>query len=603
MSGPDRERREGGLRDDARLAVRLWHFVRPHQAWLWGSLVLLLLASAAGLAQPWLLRLVLDQHLAPGKLEGLGALVATFVGALVLELVLRSAQGLLLEVAGQNALLDLRRAVFRHLQRLATAFFDRTPTGKLIGRVTTDVEALQELFASGVVTILADLLTLTAIVGILLWMSWQLTLVTLLVVPVLLAVTIFIRRHVRDAYGVMIGRRSRLNASLHEKSSGMSLIQAFRREADMRADFGEDNAGLRDAELRTVLWESVLSTATDLLSSLTSALIVWYGGGLAIEALGLEQAAAELRGAVTVGVLFAFLQYMDRFFGPLNDLSLKYTVMQSALTAASRIFELLDQDQVLPEAAQPVDPGPPRGEIRFEGVTFGYDPAQPVLRELSFRVRPGESVAIVGATGAGKTTILKLLSRLYDVQTGRILLDGVDLREYALHDLRRRVGIVPQDVFLFRGDVLENIRLGHPEVSEEEARAAADQLHLDEVVARLPGGYRELVRERGANLSAGERQLIAFARVLALEPGVLALDEATSNVDTRLEELLQEAVATVMGGRTSLVIAHRLSTIRDVDRILVFAKGRLVEEGSHDELLARRGAYWRLHSMQFSEPA
>ncbi len=596
-------KREGGLRQDAVLLRRLWAYVGPHKWLICAALLLLLASSTVGLLQPWLLRKVIDEHVVPGQLSGIGLLVGLYGAALFVELCLRALQTYLMELAGQNALLELRLKVFAHLQRLSASFYDRVPTGTLIGRVTTDIEALQEMFSSGVVTILADLINLAVILGLLFWMSPQLTLVTLLVVPILVIVTIAIRKRVRAAYGVMINKRSRLNASLHEQVSGMSLVQSFRREELTRRRFGEINAGLRDAELVSVKWESVLSAVTDMLSSLTMALILWYGGGLALESLGLDELARELRGPVTLGTLVAFLQYMERFFGPLNDLSLKYTVMQSAMTASDRIFRLLDRDDFLPEPEEPYTPACTPGAIRFKNVCFGYDPQQPVLDDVSFEIAPGESVAILGATGAGKTTILKLLTRLYDIQAGSIELDGVDLREYDLHDLRRRVGIVPQDVFLFAGDLIENIRLGHPEISEARAIEAADRLHLDRVVSRLPGGYRELVRERGANLSAGERQLIAFARVLAVEPRVLALDEATSNVDTQLEHLLQDAVTTVMRGRTSLIIAHRLSTVRDVDRILVLHKGKLVETGSHAELLAKRGYYWRLHSMQFASQA
>lgn len=599
----DDVRREGGLGHDLFLVRRLWGFVRPHQRLIWCALFLLLLSSAAGLAQPWILGRVIDEHVVPGILQGFGVLVGAYIAAAAGELLLRALQSYLVDLCGQNALIDLRIAVFRHLQRLSSSFYDKTPTGKLIGRVTTDIESLQEMFASGVVTILADLCNLVAILALLFWMSWKLTLVALLVVPVLILLTIVIRKQVRSAYGVMITKRSRLNASLHEQASGMSLVQAFRREARTRDAFGKINADLRDSELRSVTWESVLSAFTDMLSSITMALILWYGGGLALEALGMEEAAASARGLVTLGTLVAFLQYTERFFGPLNDLSLKYTVMQSAMTAADRIFRLLDRDMILPEPEHPSAPVETRGAISFKNVTFGYDSKEPVLEDVSFEIAPGESVAILGATGAGKTTILKLLTRLYDIQGGTIELDGVDLREYALKDLRGRVGIVPQDVFLFAGDLIENIRLGHPEVSVEQAVAAADRLHLDEIVKRFPGGYNELVRERGANLSAGERQLVAFARVLAVEPRVLALDEATSNVDTQLEHLLQDAVGTLMRGRTSLVIAHRLSTVRDVDRILVLHKGKLMEQGGHEELLAARGFYWRLHSMQFAEEA
>jgi len=590
-----------GVVYDAHLVRRLWQYVAPHQRWLWISLALLLFGAAVGLLQPWLLKLAIDRFIAPGNMDGYGWILCGVAGAALFELSARAVQSITLEIAGQNALLDLRQAVFRHLQQLSARFYDKTPTGKLIGRVTTDIEALQEMFASGVVTILGDVINLLAILTLLFWMNWQLTLVSLCVAPVLIALTLWIRFRVRGAYSVMISKRSHLNAFLHEQAAGMSLVQAFRHERRTRGDFDAINEDLCQAQLLTVRWESVLSAATDMLGSVTMALILWYGGGLALQSLGIENAADRFGDGVTLGTLVAFLQYMDRFFGPLNDLSLKYTVMQSAMTASERIFSLLDTDEILPEIEAPLSPEPVRGTIRFEDVSFGYDPGQPVLENLTFEVAAGERVAFVGATGAGKTTILKLLTRLYDIQSGRILLDEVDIRDMSLSKLREFVGIVPQDVFLFAGDILGNIRLGHPEITDEEARAAADELHLGEVVSRLPGGYAEPVRERGSNLSSGERQLIAFARVLAVAPRVLALDEATSNVDTHMEHLLQEAVARVMRDRTSLIIAHRLSTIRDVDRILVLHKGRLVEQGSHDELLEQRGFYWRLHQLQFAQ--
>ena len=605
MSAPSqttsaRDYREGSAYD-VHLVRRLWTFVRPHQRWLWVSLLLLLFGSAFGLAAPWLLKTAIDRFLVPGELGGFGWLLAAVVGATLGELTCRAVQAYTLELAGQNALYDLRRAVFRHLSRLSSSFYDRTPIGRLIGRVTTDVESLHEMFASGVVTILGDLLSLAGILVILFAMNWQLTLVTLLVVPVLLGVTLWIRVRVRQAYGVMISKRSALNAYLHEQASGMPLVQAFRREERTRRECHSINEDLCQAELSTVRWESILSAVTDMLSSITMALILWYGGGLALESMGLGTRADGFGAGVTLGTLVAFLQYMERFFGPLNDLSLKYTVMQNAMTASDRIFRLLDTDEHVPEPEAPRLPERDEGAIRFENVTFGYGEDEPVLRDVSFTVAPGERVAFVGATGAGKTTLLKLLTRLYDVREGSIRIDGVDIRDFPLATLRDRVGIVPQDVFLFAGDILENIRLGHPEIDDAAALRAARELHLERVVERLPGGFREPVRERGSNLSAGERQLIAFARVLAVAPRVLALDEATSNVDSEMEHLLQEAVGRVMEGRTSLIIAHRLSTVRDVDRILVLHKGRLVEEGNHEELLAAHGTYWRLHQLQYSD--
>ncbi len=579
---------------DGRLALRLWEFIRPHQRWIWTGLALLVATSACRLAMPYLLKVAIDEHLAPGDLAGFTSLLAVFAGVALLEVVGKGFQTWVVDRAGQDALLGLRTRLFEHLQRLSSAFYDRTPVGRLVGRVTTDIEALQEMFSSGLVTILGDLLFLVATVVILLSLDVALTGATLLVVPVLLVLTLFIRVRVRGAYATMVARRGRLNAFLHEHVTGMPVVQAFVRERQAAADFARVNGEMRDVQLTSVRWETSLSALTEMLGSFTTALIVWFGGR---RVLGEDALGAGL----TIGGLFAFVDYMQRFFGPLNDLSLKYTVMQNAMTASERIFALLDERDVTPEPVAPPAPPPARGAIAFRNVNFSYDGRTPVLHDVSFEVAPGERVAVVGATGSGKTTLLKLLTRLYDPQGGAIELDGRPLGTYALTELRRRVGIVPQDVFLFGGDVLENVRLGHPEVSDDEALAAARRLGLDAVVGRFPRGFREPVRERGGNLSSGERQLIAFARVLAVAPPVLALDEATSNVDTETEALLQRAVHELTLGRTALVIAHRLSTIRDVDRILVLDRGRVVEEGTHEDLLARRGAYWKLVQLQFRE--
>jgi len=589
-----------GVAFDPALLRRLWAFIRPHQRWLWGGLACLMLMSASRLVLPWLVKIALDSHLAIGDLGGYYPLVALFLAVALVDATLRRLQQVLVETGGQSALRDLRIALFRHLQQLSASFFDRTPTGRLVGRVTTDVEALQELFASGVVTIAGDLLFLIATVVILFSLAPGLAAVSMIVVPLLIGITLLIRNRVRSAYVHMRGKLSEMNGFLHERISGMSVIQMFNREPATLEGYRQINQGVRDAQLRTVWWETLLSTSVELLSSMTIAVILWYGGGAVAEgwragASGVPTGADYL----TLGVLFAFIDYMQKFFQPLNELSLKYTVMQNAMTAGRRVFDLLDVEERLPEPTQAQAPAATHGEIEFEAVSFGYDEAQPVLDEVSFRVAPGERVALVGATGAGKTTVLKLLTRLYDPQQGRILLDGIDLRDYHSRDLRKRIGLVPQDVFLFEGTILDNIRLGHPEVTDARAIEAATRLHLDELVARFPGGWHEPVRERGRNLSAGEKQLISFARVVAASPPVLVLDEATSNVDSHTEHLLQEAVHDAMQGRTSLAIAHRLSTIRDVDRILLFHKGKLVEQGNHQELMALGGLYRKLVELQF----
>ncbi len=584
---------------DLALLRRLWYFIRPHQRWLWAGLACLLLMSGSRLMMPWLVKIALDDHLSIGDLEGYYPLVLLFLGIALVDASLRRLQQVLVETGGQSALRDLRVALFQHLQRLSASFFDRTPTGRLIGRVTTDIEALQELFASGVVTIAGDLLFLVATIVILFSLAPGLAAASMVVVPILICVTLLIRNRVRGAYVKMRGKLSEMNGFLHERISGMAVVQMFNRETATLESYGEINQGVRGAQLRTVWWETLLSTSVELLSSMTIAVILWYGGAAVAE--GWEaQALPTGSDYLTLGVLFAFIDYMQKFFQPLNELSLKYTVMQNAMTAGRRVFDVLDVEDHLPEPEQPQAPAQTRGELVFEDVHFAYDPEQPVLDGVSFRVAPGERVALVGATGAGKTTVLKLLTRLYDPHQGRILLDGIDLREFASRDLRRRIGLVPQDVFLFEGTILDNITLGHAEVDEGRAIQAATRLHLDELVQRFPGGWHEPVRERGRNLSAGEKQLISFARVVAAAPPVLVLDEATSNVDSHTEHLLQEAVHDAMEGRTSLAIAHRLSTIRDVDRILLFHKGKLVEQGTHDELMRLDGRYRRLVELQFS---
>ncbi|NQU50373.1 MAG: ABC transporter ATP-binding protein [Planctomycetes bacterium] len=582
---------------DFGLLKRLWVYLRPHQRWMWRGFIYLLIGSALRLLGPYLIKTLIDQNLTPRTLDGFYPLLSVFMVVVVGEALLRRLQMVAVDTAGQNALLDLRLALFRKLQQLPVSYFDRTSTGRLIGRVTTDVEALNEMFATGVVTILGDFLFLSATLVILFNLDWRLTLVSLIVVPILLFVTTLIRLRVRKAYIAMRARLSQMNAYLHEQISGMSVVQQFNRQAKMVGGYQEINGGVRDAQLASVRWETGLSTAVELLSSFTVALILWYGGGLVVETQLGANATAD--SALTLGVLFAFVDYMQKFFHPLNELSLKYTVLQNAMTASHRIFGLLDADDHLPVPEQPHRPRQVSGEITFENVSFGYDPKFPVLKNVSFDVKPGQKVALVGATGAGKSTVLKLLTRLYDVTGGRILLDGVDIRELDPTDLRRHVGLVPQDVFLFEGNILENIRLGKPEVSTADVQEAARRLHLDRMVERFASGWEEPVLERGRNLSAGEKQLLSFARVMVASPSVLVLDEATSNVDSNTEKVLQEAVHELMEGRTSIAIAHRLSTVRDVDSILVFHKGEIVEQGSHEELLQADGVYARLVRLQY----
>jgi ATP-binding cassette, subfamily B, multidrug efflux pump len=616
---------------DPLLLKRLKPYLAGQWARLFEGLGLLLLMQVARLAQPTLIAILIDHHLLkresrgnweqlltwwdrfaawahnrlPGQ-PGPVLLIALCFGVCAAgEYVARRRQAWVIDLAGQNALFELRQRLFAHLQRLSCSFYDRTPVGKLVGRVTSDVEALQELFSSGVVTILGDFVNLTAMALVLLWLDWKLAVASFLAVPILLYLTAKVRGKVRACYEIFISRRSRLASFLHESISGMALLQAYGREPRAQAEHDSLSLEIRDSQIISVSWEALLSALTELIGSFVTAAILWLGGSLLLAGLGLPPEAASAAG-LTLGVLFLFTDYMGKFFQPLTDLSLKYTVLQSAMTAAAKIFSLMDVTDVIPERPDPPEPPAAAGRVEFSAVEFSYPnrPAESVLRGITFRVEPGEHVAVVGATGSGKTSMLKLLVRLYDPTSGGIRLDGQDVRDYSLAELRRRIAVVPQDVFLFEGTILENLALGgrssdgaplHP----EQALAAARRLGLDEIVKRFESGYQQRVAERGKNFSSGERQLIAFARALAAAPEVVVLDEATSNVDTQTEALLQHALDELLEGRTALVIAHRLSTVRHCNRILVLDRGQIVEQGTHQELLAAGGHYARLYERQY----
>jgi len=580
---------------DARIMGRIWRYVRPHHALIGWSLLFLLLVSAAQLVQPYLIKQAIDGPIAHKDPSGLVAIVALFAAMLVLEFSFRYAQIYYLEKTGQSVVLDLRREVYEHLQRLSSTFFDRNPVGRLVTRVTTDVESLAEIFSSGVVTLLGDGLKLIGIVVILFWMDVRLALLTITVLPLLGLITFFFRLKIRDAFRAVRARIARINAYLQEALSGMAVIQLFQRERANDEEFERVNRSHRDADLASVTYDAVLSAVIELVGTLMVAMIIWYGGG------------RVLLGAITFGTLVAFLEYAQKFFGPIRELGSYYSVMQSAMASSERIFMLLD---TRPEIVSPERPAslPPAGSagvgsVVFDDVRFGYPTEREVLSGLSFRIAPGEKVAIVGSTGAGKTTIVRLLIRLYDVQGGAIRLDGIDIRDLRLEQLRRRVGVVLQDHFLFAGSVADNIGLQDPAITRERIEAAARAVRAHDFISALPGGYDADIRERGGNLSMGQKQLLSFARALAFDPPILVLDEATASVDSRTEMEIQDAMRTLMAGRTSLVIAHRLSTIRESDRILVLHKGTVREQGTHAQLLEKDGIYATLHRLQFQLPA
>ncbi len=571
---------------DARLVRRLWEFVRPYKGVFWLAVLLSPVNQLFGLIQPMLLKIGIDRYVSTGHTEGLRVVGFVFVVALIGEFVSAYWQQFLTTVVAQRSLADLRVALFARLQRFPMAFFDRNPVGRIVSRVTTDVDVLQEMFAAGAMTIMLDGLRLLGIVGFMMWINWHLALVSLVLMPFMVAAIDYFRRAARRTYRMIRERIGRLNGFLQEAISGMTAIALSAREAKMYADFEGLNAAHRDANHLSNKLEAALFSLVESVSTVSIALMLWEGGRLHAGNL------AEL------GTVVAFISYIQQFFVPIRDFSSKYAVLQSSMTAAERIFALLDVDTE-PVPAAPEVPAVIRGEIVFEHVWFAYRGEDWVLRDVSFRIAPGEQVAFVGATGSGKTTVVKLLDRLYDVQRGRILVDGVDVRRWDLHALRRRIAVVLQDVFLFSGPVHDNITLGRDDIARAAVEASARQVNADGFIRRM-GGYDALVRERGSNLSTGQRQLLAFARALAHDPAVLVLDEATSSVDPETEWLIQDALAKLLVGRTALVIAHRLSTIENADRILVMHKGELREAGTHRELLEHDGLYARLYRMQYA---
>lgn len=572
---------------DARLMRRLWAFTRPHLRLVLATCALFPVVALLELAQPYLVKIAIDDHILRRDWAGLGRIAAVFLGVLLALYVLRAAQAYLTQLTGQRVIHDLRAALFAHLQRQDAAFYDRTPVGRLMTRVLNDGEAIQELFTSGVVALLGDVVVLTGVVVIMLGMNWKLALVTFALVPLLVLAAAYFRLRARDSYRVVRTRLARMNAFVQESLQGMSVIQLFAREARERETFGGFSGALRAGQFRSTFYDASLYAVVEALGSAAVALLLWYGGGQVVT------------GALTFGGLVAFLEYTGRFFLPIRDLGAKYTVMQAAMVSAERIFGLLDTQPSITSPAAPVTPrglGAPAA-VEFRNVWFAYEGERWVLRDCSFALAPGERVALVGPTGEGKTTIARLMIRAHDVARGQVLVNGVDVREWELASLRRHVGLVPQEVFLFSGTVEDNLRLaGGDGATIQGALAAAG---ADRFVAALPRGLGEELRERGVNLAQGQRQLLAIARAIIYNPRVLALDEATSSIDPESEALVRGGLARLLEGRTSVVIAHRLSTIQRADRILVLHRGKIREAGGHAELLARGGLYARLHELQF----
>ena len=583
---------------DRRLAARLLRFLKPYKKEIAISVVLLAFLSLLEAAGPYLTKIAIDNYVAPASgrgglpadaTRGLMLIAGAYVGVLVVGFGLRYVQSYIMGMVGQRAMQDLRLAIFRHLETLSPAYYDTRPVGRILTRVTQDVAVLNELFAQGVVAVIGDIFMLTAIVAAMFWLNWQLALVTMTTVILLVIATAIFRSKVRVSYRRVRTRLAKLNAFLQEHLQGLDVLKFFNVERKQTLKFDEANRSHYDAHVQNLFYYAVFFPAVEVIGAIALALIVWYGGG------------GILAGTVTFGVVVAFIQYADRFYQPVRDLSEKYNVFQAAMVSSERIFELLDTPSAVPEPVDAAPVGRLRGEVEFDHVWFAYKDDEFVLRDLSFRVAPGEKVAIVGATGAGKTSIANLLTRFYEFQRGAIRVDGRDIRTVEGKDLRRQIGLVHQDVFLFSGTVRENIAFGSRDRADGQVDQALAEVGGSRLHARLPNGLDEEVGERGAYFSMGERQILAFARALHYDPSILILDEASSSVDVETERMVQAALKRLLEGRTSLVIAHRLSTILDADRILVLHKGELREQGTHAELLAKGGIYARLYELQYSK--
>jgi len=570
---------------------RIMVYVAVHWLEVAAAVVLSLVITGASLALPYLVKQAIDgyiinQELATvQRLDGLTRLALFFAGLIGLEFVANFFQVLLLEWTGQRIMHRLRQEVFAHLLGLNLGFFNRNPVGKLVTRLTNDIQNMHEMFTSVIVTVFNDFIRLAGILVILFWMNWKLAVVMSLMIPVMLVNTLWFSRLARDAFRAIRTHLARINSYLQEALSGVSVIQLFLREKDTLRRFVELNQTYFAKTMYQIKVFGIFMPLIEVLSSLAVAIIIWYGGG------------ETIRGVMTLGVLTAFISYMRLFFQPMRELSQKYSIVQSAMASAERLFQLLDTHESMPHAKKAVIPEVLTGEIVFDGVQFSYKQDEAILHDFSLTVRPGETLAIVGATGSGKSTVINLLERLYDPDRGRILLDGHDLRELDTTWLRNQIGLVMQDVFLVPASVRENILLDR-EVDDVTLERIVARAQLEELMQDLPHGWHTRVGEGEMELSAGQRQLLAFARVLARDPRILVLDEATSNVDTETEGLIERAIETTLAGRTSIVIAHRLSTIRRADRIVVMDKGRIVEQGDHDNLMAQRGAYYHLQTLQ-----
>ena len=572
---------------DARLMLRILRYLRPYWKLAAVAFIFLLLQTGTQLLGPFITKIAIDRYVSARDVHGLDLMALAYLGVVVCGFVVLFVQTYTTEYIGQRAMHDLRLEIFSHLQKQDLAYFDRNAVGRLMTRTINDVETLNELFSTGVVGLLGDVTIVFGIAAVMLWLNWQLALVCLAAFPVIIYLSRFYRRRAREVYRQSRLILGRLNAGLQENIAGVATVQAFGQEQRMYRRFQEVNLNYRDVLLQSIRNNALFFPAIELFSAISVGLLLWYGG-------------VRMAGnAVEAGVMVAFLQYIQRMYQPIRDLAEKYNIMQAAMASSERIFLLLDQPETLKNPAQPRRVEHFAGAVEFKNVRLSYQPGDPVLKNVSFKVRPGEKIALVGATGGGKTSIISALCRFYDVDSGAILVDGIDVRQWNKQELRRHLGLVLQDVFLFSGDIATNITLGDPRISQQRMTEAAARAQIMPFVDKLPHRFHEEVQERGSTLSQGQRQLLSFARALAFDPKILILDEATSSVDTQTEALIQEALNELLKNRTALIVAHRLSTIKHADRILVIHKGEIKEQGNHDELLARGGLYSRLYDLQY----
>jgi ATP-binding cassette subfamily B protein len=574
---------------DARLMRRLLSYVKPYRKYVLFAILLNIIVSSLGPLRPYLTKIAIDDYIAKSNFNGLMLISLLLFLSLLFQATIQYFLTYATQYLGQKTLYDLRIELFSHVQRLALKFFDKTPIGRIVTRTTNDVESLGELFSSGIVMVFSDIFIILWILGFMFFLDIKLTLVTLSVLPILIYGTFLFRKKVREAYRNVRLHLARLNSYMQEHITGMNIVQIFRKEDDEANKFSSINFDHKEANIKSIFYYAIFYPSVELISSAAIALLIWYGGGEVIKE------------TITIGTLFAFIQYTEMFFRPIRDLSEKYNILQTSMASSERIFNLLDNKTFINNPLNSIPLHNFNGHIEFKDVWFAYDNSNYVLKNINLEIKPGESVAIVGHTGAGKSTLINILTRFYDISKGTIYFDGIDVRQIDKRELRKYISIVLQDVYLFSGTIKSNITLNNENISIEKVKHSAELVGADKFIEKLPNKYDEEVKERGATLSVGQKQLISFARALAYDPKVLILDEATSSIDTETEKIIQEAIKKLLIGRTSIIIAHRLSTIQNVDKIVVLHKGEIKEIGKHHQLIAKKGIYYKLYQLQYKE--